>query len=132
MSYILKQYDTPLIKFNINKDSFGISTKILWVNEEKRNLLPLSLNKNLDNLSSWLRHRTIPSNRAFVENFLAKLGLNEKTLRVSLTFAKDFHLMTVTGLLMKISRVHLQTTIFMITDLVKHYPLWLLPDMVAM
>lgn len=78
MSYILKQYDTPLIKFNINKDAFGISTEILWVNKEKRNLLPLSLNKNLDNLSSWLRHRTIPSNRAFVENFLAKLGLNEK------------------------------------------------------
>ena len=90
MSYILKQYDTPLIKFNINKDSFGISTEILWVNEEKRNLLPLSLNKNLDNLSSWLRHRTIPSNRAFVENFLAKLGLNEKDTKGIIDICKAF------------------------------------------
>jgi len=92
MSYILKQYDTPLIKFNINKDAFGISTKILWVNEEKRNLLPLSLNKNLDNLSSWLRHRTIPSNRAFVENFLAKLGLNEKDTKGIIDICKGLSL----------------------------------------
>lgn len=92
MSYILKQYDTPLIKFNINKDSFGISTEILWVNEEKRNLLPLSLNKNLDNLSSWLRHRTIPSNRAFVENFLAKLGLNEKDTKGIIDICKGLSL----------------------------------------
>lgn len=92
MSYILKQYDTPLIKFNINKDAFGISTEILWVNEEKRNLLPLSLNKNLDNLSSWLRHRTIPSNRAFVENFLAKLGLNEKDTKGIIDICKGLSL----------------------------------------
>lgn len=92
MSYILKQYDTPLIKFNMNKDSFGISTEILWVNEEKRNLLPLSLNKNLDNLSSWLRHRTIPSNRAFVENFLAKLGLNEKDTKGIIDICKGLSL----------------------------------------
>ena len=92
MSYILKQYDTPLIKFNINKDAFGISTEILLVNEEKRNLLPLSLNKNLDNLSSWLRHRTIPSNRAFVENFLAKLGLNEKDTKGIIDICKGLSL----------------------------------------
>lgn len=92
MSYILKQYDTPLIKFNINKDAFGISTEILWVNKEKRNLLPLSLNKNLDNLSSWLRHRTIPSNRAFVENFLAKLGLNEKDTKGIIDICKGLSL----------------------------------------
>lgn len=92
MSYILKQYDTPLIKFNINKDAFGISTEILWVNEEKRNLLHLSLNKNLDNLSSWLRHRTIPSNRAFVENFLAKLGLNEKDTKGIIDICKGLSL----------------------------------------
>ena len=92
MSYILKQYDTPLIKFNINKDAFGISTEILWVNKEKRNLLPLSLNKNLDNLSSWLRHSTIPSNRAFVENFLAKLGLNEKDTKGIIDICKGLSL----------------------------------------
>jgi hypothetical protein len=78
MSYVLKQYDIPLIKFNINKDAFGISTDVLWTNNEKSYLLPIGLKNNLDNLASWLRHRTIPSNRAFVENFLAKLGLNEK------------------------------------------------------
>ena len=92
MSYILKQYDTPLIKFNINKDAFGISTEILLVNKEKMNLLPLSLNKNLDNLSSWLRHRTIPSNRAFVENFLAKLGLNEKDTKGIIDICKGLSL----------------------------------------
>ena len=29
-----------------------------------------------EGLEKWLRHRTIPKNRAFVHNFLAKCGLN--------------------------------------------------------
>lgn len=45
--------------------------------------LPLDLSENNElpseeKLLSWLRHRTIPSNRRYVNNFLAKLGLNEK------------------------------------------------------
>lgn len=92
MSYILKQYDTPLIEFNINKDAFGINTEIIWMNEEKRNLLPLSLNDNLENLSSWLRHRVIPSKRAFAGNFLAKLGLNEKDTKGIIDICKGLSL----------------------------------------
>ena len=78
MSYILKQYDTDIMKFDIINEFDGLTTKILWVNEEQKHLLPLDLHHNNDALTKWIKARTIPSNRAYVENFLAKLGLNEK------------------------------------------------------
>lgn len=50
--------------------------KILWVNKEKKDLLPLDLELTNEGLAKWLRHRTIPKNRAYVHNFLSKCGLN--------------------------------------------------------
>lgn len=41
LSYILKHYDSDLLKFNIEKTFDGIAVKLLWVNKEKENLLPL-------------------------------------------------------------------------------------------
>lgn len=41
LSYILKHYDSDLLKFNIEKTFDGIAVKLLWVNEDKENLLPL-------------------------------------------------------------------------------------------
>ena len=43
-------------------------------------LLPLDLELNNDGLIKWLYRRIIPKNRAYVENFLAKLGLNRRDL----------------------------------------------------
>ena len=41
MSYILKHYDSDLLKFNIEKTFDSIAVKLLWANKEKENLLPL-------------------------------------------------------------------------------------------
>lgn len=76
MIYLLKQFDTPLIKFSATENSNSPEVEILWVNDEKYHLLPKDLKADKDSLNSWLRHRTIPKNRAYVQNFLAKCRLN--------------------------------------------------------
>ena len=43
MSYILKQYDTDLLRFDMQKDIDRGSAQILSVNEKQKNLLPLDL-----------------------------------------------------------------------------------------
>lgn len=76
MIYYLKHFDTPLLKFSANADSSDPDYRILWINEEKKELLPLTMMSTEESLEKWLRHRTIPKNRAYVHNFLAKCGLN--------------------------------------------------------
>lgn len=76
MTYELRHFDTPLMRFTATEDTSSPEIEILWVNEEKKVLLPLDMNVNGDSVSRWLRHRTIPKNRAYVHNFLSKCGLN--------------------------------------------------------
>lgn len=76
MTYILKQFDIPLVKFTATEDTASPEVSILWVNEDRRALLPLDLDLTPDGLNSWLRHRTIPKNRAYVHALLSKCGLN--------------------------------------------------------
>ena len=76
MNYVLKQFDLPLLKFTVEEDLASPVLKILWVNEAHKNLLPLDLKPEACSLSRWIRHRTIPKNRAYVHALLAKCGLN--------------------------------------------------------
>lgn len=76
MNYLLKHFDTELLKFSANMDSSDPDYKIIWMNEPCRNLLPLSMEPTEDGLEKWLKRRTIPKNRAYVHNFLAKCGLS--------------------------------------------------------
>ena len=77
MNYILKHFDTPLMKFHASEDSNVPEVTILWLNEEKRSLLPLDLGEpSGEQVSKWLQKRIIPGNRAFVRTFLAKCGLS--------------------------------------------------------
>ena len=76
MEYILKQFDKPLLKFSATTDTSEPEIQILWIDEENRSLLPLDLTLTPEGLSRWLRRRTIPKNRAYVHNLLAKCGLN--------------------------------------------------------
>ena len=76
MIYILRHFDTDLIRFSANADSSDPDYQILWFNEEQKHLLPLTLATDEASLERWLKHRTIPKNRAYVHNFLAKCGLN--------------------------------------------------------
>jgi hypothetical protein len=77
MNYILKQFDTPLMRFHASEDANVPEVTILWLNEEKRSLLPLDLGEpSGEQVSKWLQKRIIPGNRAFVRTFLAKCGLS--------------------------------------------------------
>ena len=76
MIYTLKHFDTPLLTFSATEDSSFPEIEIKWVNDAHANLLPLDLEPEPESLNRWLRHRTIPKNRAYVHSFLAKCGLN--------------------------------------------------------
>lgn len=76
MSFVLKQYDTPLLRFNASMDSIDPQIEILWHDDQREKLLPLDLELSPEGLGRWLRHRTIPKNRAYVHALLAKCGLN--------------------------------------------------------
>ena len=76
MKYILKHFDTPLLTFTATQDTSMPEIELIWINEEKKNMLPLDLECSPEGLSRWLRHRTIPKNRAYVQNLLSKCGLS--------------------------------------------------------
>jgi hypothetical protein len=76
LNYELRHFDTPLLRISATEDSNSPDIKILWTNNEKRDLLPLNLELSTDGITKWLKHRTIPKNRAYVHSFLSKCGLN--------------------------------------------------------
>ena len=76
MYYVLKLFDTELLKFKIIENLSDPVLEITWLNERKKNLLPLGMEISNTGLASWLKNRTIPKNRAYVNSFLAKCGLN--------------------------------------------------------
>lgn len=78
MNYILKQYDIELMKFSMENTNDGLEVNIVWLSSEHRHLLPLDLETTNESLIKWLKGRTIPRNRAYVSNFLSRMGLNEK------------------------------------------------------
>jgi len=76
MEYTLRHFDTQLVKFTAKADSADPGYTITWINEEQKHLLPLDFEATAEGIERWIRHRTIPKNRAFVHDFLAKCGLN--------------------------------------------------------
>lgn len=78
MNYILKQYDNDLLYFSMKNTNDGLEVLIDTVNQNLQYLLPLDLELSNEGLKKWLQKRTIPRNRAYVSNFLSRLGLNEK------------------------------------------------------
>ena len=78
MNYILKQFDNDLLYFTMEDTDNELKVHITGVNENMRSLIPLDMELNDKALKRWLEKRTIPRNRAYVSNFLSRLGLNEK------------------------------------------------------
>lgn len=76
MNYEIRHFDTPLLRFSATEDTSAPEIEILWQNPEKSSLLPLDLTISGESVAKWLKHRTIPKNRAYVHNFLSKCGLN--------------------------------------------------------
>ena len=75
MIYELRHFNTPILKFSADEESSEPNVEIKWVTKNT-SLLPLDLELNEDGLFKWLKHRTIPSNRAYVRTLLSKCGLN--------------------------------------------------------
>ncbi len=76
MNYELRHKNTSLIRFSVLEESETPEIEILWKNENKKHLMPLDLTQTPEGLVRWLKHRTIPKNRAYVHNFLSKCGLH--------------------------------------------------------
>lgn len=76
MIYVLKQFDMPLLRFSATTDTSEPEIEVLWHDPDHADKLPLDLQLTPESLSKWLRHRTIPKNRAYVHTLLAKCGLN--------------------------------------------------------
>ena len=77
MEFVLKQYDDTLLSFSAQRTLDGTDIHIVSWDEAKLRQLPLGMQLTDASLTRWLRHRTIPANRAYVQNFLSKNGLNE-------------------------------------------------------
>ena len=77
---ILKHRDVTLLRFEW-RDRTGV--RIVSVNDSARRFLPLEMKGQVTDeaLWSWLRHRTIPSNRRHVEQMLASAKLDRKDVR---------------------------------------------------
>ena len=77
MSYILKHFDINLIEFDISSRAIeGLTVEIVEINKNYKLLFPIDLEVTDHGLLQWLKRRIIPKNRAFVQEFLAKLNLN--------------------------------------------------------
>ena len=76
MVYTLMHFDTPLVVFSAERQ-VEANIKILAVHEENKNLFPLDLAELSESgIESWMRHRSIPKNRAYVDTLLSSLGLS--------------------------------------------------------
>ncbi len=76
MNYEIRHFNTPLIRFSATEDSSTPEIEILWHDESKAEYFPLDLEVSGEEIARWLKHRTIPKNRAYVHNFLSKCGLS--------------------------------------------------------
>lgn len=76
MEFELKLFDTTLLRFEGDPQSAEPGVRISWLNLDATELLPLGMESTDQGLWSWIRHRSIPQNRAFVNTLLARCGLS--------------------------------------------------------
>ena len=75
MVYTIKHFDTPVLQFWADSGA-NANIQIKWVTED-RSLLPMDLAEpTAAGIESWIRHRAIPKNRAYVNSLLATMGLS--------------------------------------------------------
>lgn len=76
MIYTLMHFDTPLIEFSAERQAEA-NIKIIEAHEEYKKLFPLDLAEVSERgIASWIKHRSIPKNRAYVDTLLSSLGLS--------------------------------------------------------
>ena len=76
MIYTLMHFDTPLVTFSAESKA-EMNLEIVDVNWKNKDLFPLDLIEVSEKgITSWIKHRSIPKNRAYVDNLLSSLGLS--------------------------------------------------------
>ena len=76
MIYTLMHFDTPLIEFSAERQA-EMNIEIMEAHEEYKKLFPLDLAEVSERgIASWIKHRSIPKNRAYVDTLLSSLGLS--------------------------------------------------------
>lgn len=77
---ILKHRDTEVLRFEWLEPQ---GVRIVSVNDAASRFLPLDMHGEAtdEGLWRWLKHRVVPKHRAYIEDLLARLGLNAHDLR---------------------------------------------------
>lgn len=91
--YVLRVYDTELMKFTLEKRGLeGLVAEIIAVREEYAHLMPLDLECTGEGVIKWLERRVIPKNRAFVDEILKTLGLSHNDTKGIIDVCKGLSL----------------------------------------
>lgn len=91
--YSLRIYDTELLRFSLEKKGLaGLVAQILWVNEAQEHRMPLDMERTGEGVIRWLEKRTIPKNRAFVDEILKTLGLSHNDTKGIIDVCKGLSL----------------------------------------
>ena len=76
MNYELRLFDRPLLRFSADKDLSDPGYVVTWIDDAARELLPHGMDPTARGLGRWVERRSIPKNRAFANNLLARSGLS--------------------------------------------------------
>jgi hypothetical protein len=91
--YLLKHANKPLIRFSFYSTHLSSQRiKILKEYREHRHFIPLGLEVSGESLLSWIKSRTIPKNRAFVQKLLMELGLRLDDVERIISISKSLSL----------------------------------------
>lgn len=92
-TYILKHFDKEIVAFCFNTSALsGSSIEIRDIYTEHKRFFPLGLEMNNVNLLSWIKSRTIPKNREFVDKILMELGLSLEDVEGIVAISKSLSL----------------------------------------
>jgi len=93
MNYILKHFDKNIIKFQFITTPYeGTTIKIIKTYNDNQTFFPLNLKLDNHSLLRWIKGRTIPKNREFVDKILRELGLNLDNIRGIVDISKSLSL----------------------------------------
>lgn len=93
MIYELKHFDTTILKFSLeHKTLEGTACRVEWFDDKNKSLLPIGVDATNDSVLSWLKSRTVPKNRGYVEALLASMKLAENDLIGVLNVCKGLSL----------------------------------------
>ena len=93
MSYILKHCDKNLISFKfISTPHEGMTLEIIDIYYEYQIFFPLNLEIENYALLRWIKGRTIPKNREFVDKILKELNLNLDNVKGIVDISKSLSL----------------------------------------